>query len=367
MKETALLKKHRQLKARMVTFAGYEMPLEYSGVRDEHQTVRKSVGVFDVSHMGEIWIKGPAAGLFLQRMTSNDIQLMYPGRVQYSCLPNGNGGIVDDLLVYMVDDQKYFLVVNAANISKDREWLVSQNREGAELEDASGRMAQIAVQGPRAMDTVRKLCDRDLTQMKHYTFWQGSFAGVEEVIFSTTGYTGEPGAEIYFNNRDAEKVWDAILEAGSEYGIKPVGLAARDTLRLEMGFCLYGNDIDDSTSPIEAGLGWITKFNDGNDFIDRERLERQKARGVDRKLVGFVLKERGIPRQHYQILDMEGEVIGEVSSGTLSPMLNAGIGMGYVKAEHDTPGAGIQIRIRNKDIPAVVVRPPIYKHGMDDE
>ena len=363
MKETALIQRHRELRARIVPFAGYQMPLEYSGVSDEHLTVRNAVGVFDVSHMGEIWVKGPQAAGFLQGITSNDIQLLYPGRVQYTCLPNGKGGIVDDLLIYMYDEQKYLLVVNASNIKKDWNWLRERNNTGTILENASDRTSQLAIQGPRALEVMQKLCKTNLAEMKYYTFEVGSFAEGEEVIISNTGYTGAGGFELYFYNRHALQIWDAVMEAGKEYGIKPVGLAARDTLRLEMGFCLYGNDIDDTTSPIEAGLGWITKFTENNQFIDRAMLEAQKNEGPSRRLVGFTMMEKGIPRQHYQILEPGGSLIGEVTSGSQSPMMNVGIGMGYVKAGFSAPDSEILIQVRQKQLKAVVVKLPIYKKG----
>ena len=361
MKDTALTDVHRESGARIVPFAGYNMPVEYTGVKDEHKTVRDAVGIFDVSHMGEIWVRGPRAAEFLQRVTTNDINKLYDGRIQYTCFPNGQGGIIDDLLVYQVGQENYLLVVNASNIEKDWEWLKKLNTYDADLENASDQTAQLAVQGPDAVATLQKLTGIDLGGIGYYTFVIGSFAGVEDVIISATGYTGAGGFELYFRVENAEKIWNSVLEAGREYGIKPAGLAARDTLRLEMGFCLYGNDIDETTSPIEAGLGWITKFTDNNDFIDRQRLEQQKSEGVKRKLVGFAMMDRGIPRQHYEILDDRGQKIGEVTSGTLSPIMNIGIGMGYVEAEYGVPGQEILIRIRNKEPRAVVVKMPIYK------
>lgn len=361
MKDTALTDVHRESGARIVPFAGYNMPVEYTGVKDEHKTVRDAVGIFDVSHMGEIWVRGPRAAEFLQRVTTNDINKLYDGRIQYTCFPNGQGGIIDDLLVYQVGQENYLLVVNASNIEKDWEWLKKLNTYDADLENASDQTAQLAVQGPDAVATLQKLTGIDLGGIGYYTFVIGSFAGVEDVIISATGYTGAGGFELYFRVENAEKIWNSVMEAGREYGIKPAGLAARDTLRLEMGFCLYGNDIDETTSPIEAGLGWITKFTDNNDFIDRQRLEQQKSEGVKRKLVGFAMVDRGIPRQHYEILDDRGQKIGEVTSGTLSPIMNIGIGMGYVEAEYGVPGQEILIRIRNKEPRAVVVKMPIYK------
>ena len=361
MKDTALTGVHRELGARIVTFAGYNMPVEYTGVKDEHITVRDAVGVFDVSHMGEFWVRGSQAAEFIQRVTTNDVNKLYDGRIQYTCFPNGHGGIVDDLLVYQVARENFLLVVNASNIEKDWKWLNELNTYDTELENASDQIAQLAVQGPDAAATLQKLTGVDLNEIGYYRFETASFAGVEDVIISATGYTGAGGFELYFRTEDAVRIWNAVMEAGREFGIKPVGLAARDTLRLEMGFCLYGNDIDETTSPIEAGLGWITKFTDDNDFIDRERLQRQKTEGVSRKLVGFTMVERGIPRQHYEILDGKGRRIGEVTSGTMSPMMNIGIGMGYVADGNAAPGKEILIRIRNNEPRAVVVKLPIYK------
>jgi len=361
MKDTALTGVHRELGARIVPFAGYNMPVEYSGVKDEHKTVRDAVGLFDVSHMGEFWVRGTQAAEFIQRVTTNDVYKLHDGRIQYTCLPNGKGGIVDDLLVYQVSRESFLLVVNASNIEKDWKWLKELNMYDAELENASDQIAQLAVQGPDAGSTLQKLTAIDLNGIGYYKFETATFAGVEDVIISATGYTGAGGFELYFRTEHAVTIWNAVLEAGREFGIKPVGLAARDTLRLEMGYCLYGNDIDETTSPIEAGLGWITRFTDDNDFIDRERLQQQKKDGVSRKLVGFTMVDRGIPRQHYEILDGKGRKIGEVTSGTMSPMMNIGIGMGYVDAGNAVPGQEILIRIRNKEPRAVVVKLPIYK------
>ena len=347
--------------ARIIPFAGFYMPVEYSGVINEHLTVRNAVGIFDVSHMGEIWVSGPKAFQFLQKVTTNDVGKLYNGRVQYSCFPNGKGGIVDDLLVYRMNDEKYLLVVNASNVQKDWEWLNSQNKECAVLENVSDSISQLAVQGPAAIKILQPLTAETLTEIKYYTFNVADFAGVQDIIISATGYTGSGGFELYFPNRNAETIWKQVMESGMEYGIKPVGLAARDTLRLEMGYCLYGNDIDDTTSPIEAGLDWITKFVDGKDFIDREFLFQQKQEGVSRKLTGFRMLERGIPRQHYPILDNTGVRIGEVTSGTMSPILNEGIGMGYIKTSMSEPGQEILIEIRNKRLKAIVVSPPFYK------
>jgi aminomethyltransferase len=347
----------------MVPFAGYEMPVEYSGVKQEHQNVREKVGVFDVSHMGEIWIKGPNAFSLVQRITSNDVSLIGPGKIQYTCFPNDRGGIVDDLLVYAYDREKYLLVVNASNIEKDYKWIVEQNSFGAVVENASDRICQLAVQGPNATALLQTLTSIDLSQIPYYQFVSGKMAGVDEVIISNSGYTGAGGFELYMYNEDGPKVWDRLFEAGGEFGLLATGLAARDTLRLEMGFCLYGNDINYSTSPLEAGLGWICKFSDGNDFIHRSELEAQKNGGLKRRLVGFEMLERGIPRQDYPILDTEGKIIGEVSSGTMSPMLNKGIGMGYVELAYEKKETEILIGIRNKQVRAMVVRPPFYKPG----
>ena len=359
MKTTAFNSIHKKLGAKLVEFAGYEMPIEYSGIKDEHMTVRESVGVFDVSHMGEFWVKGPKALDLVAKITSNDPRFLTLGQAQYSCFPNGKGGIVDDLLVYYYDPEKYMLVVNAANIEKDWNWVVQQNEEiGAELENASDEISQLAIQGPKATEILQKLTDVNLSEIKFYTFVTDKFAGVDEVIISATGYTGAGGFELYFRNDVAEQIWEAIFEAGAEAGIKPIGLAARDTLRLEMGYCLYGNDIDDTTSPLEAGLGWITKFNNGRKFIDREFLTMQKTEGLTRRLRGFVLTGRGIPRHGYELVNSEGETIGNVTSGTMSPVLNKGIGMGYVAKEYSAFGTSIFVKIRNKVIPAEIVKFP---------
>ncbi len=341
----------------MVEFAGFEMPIEYSGIRDEHMTVREGVGVFDVSHMGEFWVKGPQALELVQRITTNDVAALEIGQAQYSCFPNGKGGIVDDLLVYYYSPEKYMLVVNAANIEKDWNWVVSQNINGVELENASDDISQLAIQGPKALATLQKLTSVDLSSLRYYTFTTGDVAGIEQVIISATGYTGSGGFEIYFRNEYAEKIWDAVFEAGREFGIKPVGLGARDTLRLEMGYCLYGNDIDDTTSPIEAGLGWITKFNVPQ-FVDRDLLWMQKQEGVSRKLKGFEMIDKGIPRHDYELTDKDGIVIGRVTSGTMSPVLNKGIGMGYVAREYAANGTEIFVKIRNKLLKAKIVKMP---------
>lgn len=364
MKNTAFTRFHEELGAKMVPFAGYSMPVEYSGINDEHITVREKLGVFDVSHMGEFFVTGPRATEYLQYITSNDVSALHNGKVQYSCFPNGNGGIVDDLLVYRYNPEKYLLVVNAANTEKDWNWCLAQADkfgliEGRDLVNSSDDIAQLAIQGPLALKAMQKLTSEKVEDMEFYTFKVIEFAGIRDVIFSTTGYTGAGGCEVYVRNEDGAKLWNAVFEAGKEFGIKPIGLGARDTLRLEMGYCLYGNDLSDSTSPIEAGLGWITKFN--KDFIDRELLLKQKEAGVDRKLRGFVMIDRGIPRQHYEVVDATGSVAGEVTSGTMSPMMKQGIGMAYLKKGYWKPGTEIFIRIRNKDIKAAVVDFPIYK------
>ena len=357
MKSTPFTDIHIALGAKMHEFAGYNMPIEYtSGITDEHLTVRNSVGVFDVSHMGEFWVKGPKALEFLQKITTNDVSTLTIGKAQYSCFPNGKGGIVDDLLVYKYEDEKYLLVVNASNIEKDWNWCVENNTEGAILENASNHIAQLAVQGPKATELLQKLTNVDLSKIPYYHFSVGDFAGVYEVILSNTGYTGAGGFELYFYNEYGPKIWNALFTAGQEFGIKPIGLGARDSLRLEKGYNLYGNDIDDTTSPIEAGLGWITKFVDGKNFIDRPLLEKQKTDGVERKLVKFELKERGIPRHGYQIANDKDELIGEVTSGTMLPEVKVGIGMGYVKTEYSKPGSEIFIKIRTKNIAAMIVK-----------
>ncbi len=355
MKTTAFTDIHIALGAKMHEFAGYNMPIEYSGISDEHLTVRNGVGVFDVSHMGEFWVKGPHALEFLQKVTTNDVSALTIGKVQYTCFPNGKGGIVDDLLVYYFEENKYLLVVNASNIEKDWNWCVANNSVGAELENASEWMAQLAVQGPKATELLQQLTTVDLSQIPYYSFATGSFAGVDNVILSNTGYTGAGGFELYFYPEEGNKIWTALFETGAAYSIKPIGLGARDTLRLEKGFCLYGNDIDDTTSPIEAGLGWITKFVDGKDFIDRPLLEKQKTEGVARKLVRFELTERGIPRHGYQIVNEQNEIIGEVTSGTILPDSKKGIGMGYVQSAYSKSGSKIYIQIRNKNLEATVV------------
>ena len=358
MKLTALNAIHKQAGAKMVEFAGYEMPVEYSGIKDEHMTVRNAVGVFDVSHMGEFWVKGPGALDLVKKVSSNDPSVLRKGQAQYTCFPNGKGGIVDDFLVYCFDEEKYLMVVNASNIHKDWDWMNRQNEFGAELENVSDKVSQLAVQGPNAEKTLQKLTAVNLQEIKFYSFVTGEIAGIKDVIISATGYTGAGGFELYCKNEDVEKLWNAVFKAGEEFGIKPIGLGARDTLRLEMGYCLYGNDIDDTTSPIEAGLGWITKFNNGRQFIDRDFLMMQKNEGVSRRLRGFVLLEKGIPRHGYELADSGGNIIGNVTSGTMSPVLGKGIGLGYVAKEYAAFGTGIYIKIRNKTIPAEIVKLP---------
>lgn len=355
MKTTPFTNFHIALGAKMHEFAGYNMPIEYSsGISDEHLTVRNGVGVFDVSHMGEFWVKGEKAFPFLQKITSNDVSVIPIGKAQYSCFPNGKGGIVDDLLVYHYDINKYLLVVNASNIEKDWNWCVSNNTEGAILENASDHMAQLAVQGPKATEMLQHLTDINLSQIPYYGFEVGKFAGVSEVILSNTGYTGAGGFEIYFYPEYGLRIWEALFEIGKKYDLKPIGLGARDSLRLEKGYCLYGNDIDDTTSPIEAGLGWITKFVYGKDFIDRPLLEKQKNEGVVRKLVHFELTERGIPRHGYEIANENDEIIGIVTSGTILPDSKKGIGMGYVEPAYSKSGSKIFIKIRAKNLEATV-------------
>lgn len=361
MKSTAFRKFHEAMGAKMVPFAGYIMPVQFEGVNIEHETVRKGVGVFDVSHMGEFWVKGPKAYDLLQWATSNDVSKLYDGKIQYSCFPNNKGGIVDDLLVYCINKETYLLVINASNIEKDWNWINAQNKFGAMLYNASDEISQLAVQGPKALDVIQKLTSEPVKNMEYYTFRKIELAGIKDVIFSITGYTGSGGCEIYIANEDADAIWNAVFEAGKEYGIKPIGLAARDTLRLEMGFCLYGNDINEDTSPIEAGLGWITKFTDYKDFVNKEALLHQKQEGVTRKLCGFEMVDKGIPRQHYGIADDKGNIIGEVTSGTMSPSLKTGIGMGYIDKEYSKPGREISIMVRNKPLKAKVVKPPFYK------
>lgn len=356
MKNVALNDIHVALGAKMVPFAGFNMPVQYAGVIAEHETVRNGVGVFDVSHMGEFILKGEKALDLIQSVTSNDASVLVDGKIQYSCLPNTNGGIVDDLLVYKIDSKTYMLVVNASNIEKDFTWISENNTFGVDIKDISERTSLLAIQGPKAAEALQSLTEINLSEMDYYTFKKGVFAGVENVLISATGYTGAGGFEIYFDDKHAEAIWNAIFAAGAPFGIKPIGLAARDTLRLEKGFCLYGNDIDDTTSPLEAGLGWITKFT--KSFTNSERLAIQKQNGVERKLVGFEMIDRGIPRHDYQIVDEDGNVIGKVTSGTQSPSLKKAIGLGYVKAPYAKVGLDIYILIRDNKIKARVVKYP---------
>lgn len=362
MKTTVFTEYHIANGARMAEFAGYNMPIEFTGINDEHLCVRERAGVFDVSHMGEIWVKGPRALDLLQRITSNDVSKLYDGKVQYSCMLNGRGGIVDDILVYRIDAETYLLVVNAANVEKDWRHICAQGEAfgmtpGKELYNASDEICQLAVQGPLAMKIVQKMCDEPVEEMEYYTFRKMKVAGCDAIL-SITGYTGAGGCEIYVANEDGERLWTALWQAGEEFGLQNIGLGARDTLRLEKGFCLYGNDIDDTTSPIEAGLGWITKFAEGKEFIDRGLMERQKAEGVSRKLVGFKLIDRGIPRHEYKLTTPAGEEIGCVTSGTMSPCLKAGIAMGYVAAPHAAAGTRVAVVIRDRLIEAEVVKIP---------
>lgn len=359
MKNTALTHIHESLGAKMLPFAGYNMPILYEGVNAEHETVRNGVGVFDVSHMGEFFLSGPNALTLIQKVTSNDAATLTIGRAQYSCLPNNDGGIVDDLIVYKLDEEKYLLVVNASNIDKDWEWISSHNDLGVDMKNLSDDYSLLAIQGPKAVEAMQPLASIDLSAIAYYHFEVSDFAGFNDVIISATGYTGSGGFEIYCKNDQVEAIWNKVFEAGASFGIKPIGLAARDTLRLEMGFCLYGNDINDTTSPLEAGLGWISKFN--KEFTNSENLKKQKEDGVSKKLVGFELIDRGVPRQDYEIVDKDGNAIGVVTSGTMSPSMNKGIGLGYVTVANSAVDSEIFIRIRKNDVAAKVVKLPFYK------
>lgn len=359
MKNTALTETHIALGAKMVPFAGFNMPVQYEGVNIEHETVRNGVGVFDVSHMGEFLVEGPNALNLVQRVSSNDASKLEIGKAQYSCLPNDKGGIVDDLIVYRVKEETYLLVVNASNIEKDWKWINNQNTFGAELRDLSDGYSLLAIQGPKAVEAMQSLSSHDLAEIKFYNFIVGDFAGIEHVIISATGYTGSGGFEIYCKNSEVQQIWDKVFEAGADYGIKPIGLAARDTLRLEMGYCLYGNDIDDTTSPFEAGLSWIVKFT--KDFVNSDALELEKKRGAERNLIAFQLDDRGIPRQGYDIVDGNGKTIGNVTSGTMSPSMKVGIGLGYVPKIFSEVGSKINIQIRKNAVPATVIKLPFYK------
>ncbi|MDR1502816.1 MAG: glycine cleavage system aminomethyltransferase GcvT [Prevotella sp.] len=363
MKKTPFTDIHIALGAKMHEFAGYNMPIEYSGIIDEHMTVCTGVGVFDVSHMGEIWVKGPRAEAFLRRMMSNDVASLEIGKAQYSAIINDQGGIVDDIIVYHYEPEKYMLVVNASNIEKDWKWFTEHNDEFADLENASDKIAQLAIQGPKALATLQKLTKIDLTKIPYYSFAIGNLtgSGLDNVIISNTGYTGAGGFEIYFYPQYGVDIWNALFEAGEEFGIKPIGLGARDTLRLEMGFCLYGNDLDDTTTSIEAGLGWITKFTEGRNFTARTILEDQKANGVSRKLCGFHMLEKGIPRHGYDIINDKNEKIGIVTSGTMSPTAKIGVGLGYIKPKYAALGTPVFIKVRDKNLKAEVVKPPFRK------
>ncbi len=359
MKNTTLVNIHEALGAKMVPFAGYNMPVQYEGVNSEHETVRNMVGVFDISHMGEFFLEGENALQLIQKVTSNDASKLTVGKAQYSCLPNNEGGIVDDLIIYKMEENKYMLVVNASNIQKDWDWISSQNNLGVVMKNLSDDYSLLAIQGPKAVEAMQSLTTINLAEIPYYSFEIGTFAGIENVIISATGYTGSGGFEIYFKNENAISIWEQIFIAGKPFGIKPIGLAARDTLRLEMGYCLYGNDINDNTSPLEAGLGWITKFD--KEFTNSENLKIQKENGVTRKLVAFEMLERAVPRHDYIIVDKNGLEIGIVTSGTMSPSLNVGIGLGYVPAGFSTIDSEIFIRIRKNDVPAKVVKLPFYK------
>lgn len=359
MKNTALTHIHEQLGAKILPFAGYNMPITYAGVNAEHETVRNAVGVFDVSHMGEFILSGPKALDLIQRITSNDAATLTVGRAQYSCLPNNEGGIVDDLIIYKLEEEKYLLVVNASNIEKDWNWIVAHNTENVTMQNLSDDYALLAIQGPKAVEAMQPLAKIDLSTIAYYHFKVDEFAGFEDVIISATGYTGSGGFEIYCKNDQVETIWNKVFEAGAPYGIQPIGLAARDTLRLEMGFCLYGNDINDTTSPMEAGLGWITKFT--KEFTNSKALKQQKEEGVSQKLIAFEMQERAVPRHDYEIVDQDGKVIGKVTSGTMSPSLNKGIGLGYVTTSHSAIDSDIFIKIRKNQVAAKVVKLPFYK------
>ena len=359
MKTIPLHEVHVNLGAKIVPFAGFEMPVRYTSDIEEHNVIRNNVGVFDVSHMGEFTVKGPGALALIQKVSANDAATLFDGKVQYSYLPNASGGVVDDFLVYRIKEDDYLLVVNASNIDKDWDWIQSNNTEGVAMENISADTCLFAVQGPKATEVLQKLTSVDLSSMEYYTFQIGELAGVKDVVISATGYTGSGGFEIYVKNQDAEKVWNAIFEAGAEFKIQPVGLGARDTLRLEKGFCLYGNDIDDVTSPLEAGLGWVTKFT--KDFINSANLKAQKEAGLSKKLVGFEMIDRGIPRSHYELCDADGNKIGEVTSGTQSPTLQKGIGMGYVPTSLAKPGTEIFVKVRERLLKAQVVKLPFVK------
>ncbi|MDC1186394.1 glycine cleavage system aminomethyltransferase GcvT [Crocinitomicaceae bacterium] len=359
MKKLTLNDQHIAMGGKMVPFTGFDMPVQFEGVNAEHETVRNTVGVFDVSHMGEFLISGPTALDLIQKISTNDATALTVGRAQYSCMPNGKGGIVDDLIIYLIKEEQYLLVVNASNIDKDWDWISSHNSMKAEMKNLSDDYSLLAIQGPKAVEAMQSLSSIDLSDIKYYHFEVADFAGIEHVIISATGYTGSGGFEIYCKNNEVAQVYAKVLEAGADFGIKPIGLAARDTLRLEMGFCLYGNDIDETTSPLEAGLGWITKFT--KDFVDADFLAKQKEEGVKRKLVAFEMVDRGIPRHDYEIHDAAGNRIGHVTSGTMSPSMKIAIGLGYVTLDHAAMDSDIYISIRDKGVKAKVVKLPFYK------
>ena len=360
MKKTALFKKHIDLGAKMVPFAGFEMPVQYTGVNEEHRCVREGVGVFDVSHMGEFLVSGPNAFSLIQKISSNDASLLKPGRAQYAYLPNTSGGVVDDMIIYMISDEEYMLVVNASNIEKDWNWIDQQNDVCAALKNVSDDYSLLALQGPKAINLLQKLTNENLAAIKFYHFIIGDIGNLNDVIISSTGYTGSGGFELYVKNKNAEKLWNLLFEVGQEYELKPAGLAARDTLRLEMGFCLYGNEIDENTSPIAAGLGWVTKFS--KNFVGMDKILKEKKNGTEYKLIAFELLERGIPRKDYPIINFNNEVVGRVTSGTMSPSLQKAIGLGYVKKIELTKERQLALSIRNKAIPLSVVKLPFYKN-----
>lgn len=359
LKQIALSEIHTKLGAKMVPFAGYLMPVSYAGINVEHETVRNGVGVFDVSHMGEFILKGENALELIQRLTSNDASKLVDGKIQYSCIPNEDGGIVDDLLVYRIDEKTYMLVVNASNIEKDWNWFTGRNTNNVEMHNISDQTSLLAVQGPKAAEALQSLTDMDLMNMEYYTFSKGKFAGIDNVLVSATGYTGAGGFEIYFENKAAIEIWTKIFEAGKAYNIQPIGLGARDTLRLEMGFCLYGNDIDDTTSPLEAGLGWITKFT--KEFTNSAALKSQKEKGLSRKLIGLEMLDRGIPRHDYEVRNLDGKTIGKITSGTQSPTLQKPIAMAYLMTEYAVEGTEVNVIIRDKSVRAKVVKFPFIK------
>lgn len=361
MKRTILYETHQKHGAQIVEFAGFMMPVKYTSIIEEHKAVRNAAGLFDVSHMGEFWIKGDNALSFLQKITTNDVSKIEIGQAQYSCMPNGKGGIIDDIVIYKFKDKKYMVVVNASNIEKDWNWWVLNNTMNATIENTSDSISLIALQGPKSVEILQKITSINLSEIEYYHFKQGSIADIDNIIVAATGYTGEKGFELFCYNHDVVKLWNTIMEAGKDEGIIPIGLGARDTLRLEMGYCLYGNDIDETTSPIEAGLSWITKFVDGKDFINRDIFEKQKSQGVDKKLVGFTLIDKAIPRHSYEIFNKDGEKIGHVTSGTISPTMNIGIGLGYVATSYAKPNTEIYLNIRDKMNKAIVVKLPILK------